>query len=152
MSAKLGMNCKMFRSDAPLADLEQATVEAANWTEQTNVRDLTTDLETGEADITTRANDGWKATLATLKNGSVEFEMVWDTDDAGFTAMQQAWLNSTTIGLAFLDGPIDEAGNQGPIGNWSVTNFSRSEPLDGAVLVKVTVKPVLITWWTSSTF
>jgi hypothetical protein len=36
----------------------------------TNVRDVTLNLETGEADVTTRANSGWKQTFATLKDGS----------------------------------------------------------------------------------
>lgn len=32
-------------------------------------------LEKGEADVTTRANNGWRATKGTLKEGSIEFEM-----------------------------------------------------------------------------
>jgi hypothetical protein len=40
----------------------------------------------GEADVTTRGNAGWRATVATLKDGSIEFEMVWDTGDADFGA------------------------------------------------------------------
>ncbi|HXH23888.1 MAG TPA: phage tail tube protein [Vicinamibacterales bacterium] len=55
------------------------------WTALGNTRDVTLNLETGEADVTTRANSGWRATVATLKEASVEFEMVWDTADAGFT-------------------------------------------------------------------
>ena len=54
------------------------------------MRDLTLNLETGEADITTRANNGWRATLATLKDGSIEFEMLWETRDAGFNALKTA--------------------------------------------------------------
>ena len=45
---------------------------------------MTLSLEAGEADVTTRGNDGWRAIVATLKEASVEFEMVWDTGDAGF--------------------------------------------------------------------
>jgi hypothetical protein len=66
-------------------------------------------LETGEADVTTRANSGWKQTLATLKDGSVEFEMVWDTNDPDFAAIRDAWLNNTEIALAVMDGDIDTA-------------------------------------------
>jgi hypothetical protein len=43
---------------------------------------VTLNLEAGEAEVTTRANSGWRATVATLKEASVEFEMVWDTGDA----------------------------------------------------------------------
>ncbi|MEL6741063.1 MAG: phage tail tube protein [Planctomycetota bacterium] len=65
-----------------------------SWVELANVRDVTLSLEAGEADVTTRANSGWRAVVATLKEASVEFEMVWDTADAGFGAVKDAYLNN----------------------------------------------------------
>jgi len=142
---KLGMHAKMYYASTPIADGSGAS--SASWTEQTNVKDLTLNLETGEADATTRGNNGWRATLATLKEGSMEFEMVWDTDDAGFTAIKDAWLNSTEIALAAMDGDIDTGGSQGLASNFTVTNFSRNEPLEEAITVNVTVKPSSQTEW-----
>ncbi len=49
-----------------------------------NAMDVTLNLRNG-GDVTTRGNNGWKATAATLKEGSVEFEMPWKPTDAGFT-------------------------------------------------------------------
>ncbi|MFO0490811.1 MAG: phage tail tube protein, partial [bacterium] len=72
---------------------------AGAWTALGNTRDVTLNLEAGEADVTTRANSGWRATVATLKEASVEFEMVWDTGDAGFTAIKNAFFNNDPIGL-----------------------------------------------------
>jgi predicted secreted protein len=92
-------------------------------------------------DVTTRANQGWRAIVATLKSGTVEFEMVWDTDDAGFTALKNAYFNNTPIALAILDGEDGE----GLDADFSVTNFSRAEPLEEAVTVSVTVKPTYST-------
>ena len=40
---------------------------AGSWVELANVRDVTLSLEAGEADVTTRANSGWRAVVATLK-------------------------------------------------------------------------------------
>jgi len=146
MGFKLGMEAKLYFS-ATLLDGETNTPDALSWTEQTNVKDLTLNLETGEADVTTRANSGWRATAATLKEGSIEFEMVWDTGDGGFTAIKNAWLNSTELALAAMDGDIDTAGNQGLASNFTVTNFSRSEPLEEAMTVSVTIKPSSFTEW-----
>jgi len=73
MGHKLGMNCKFYYSTTLLD--ETNTPSTVAWNEIENVRDLTLNLETGEADITTRANNGWRATAATLKDGSIEFEM-----------------------------------------------------------------------------
>ena len=133
MGAKLGMEAKLYRNTG--------TYEAPTWVELTNVKDLTLNLEKGEADVTTRANAGWKATAATLKEGSIEFEMVWDTADAGFTAIKDAWFNNATIEMAVLDGPIAQAGSQGLRASFAVINFSRKEPLEEAITVSVTIKP-----------
>lgn len=106
------------------------------WTALGNARDVTLNLESGEADVTTRANAGWRATVATLKEASVEFEMVWDTADAGFTAIKNAFFNNDPIGLQILDG----AAGQGLQADFSITNFSRNEALEEAITVSVTAK------------
>jgi len=106
------------------------------WAELTNAKDVTLNVEKGEADATTRANSGWKATVAALKDGSVEWDMVWDTDDAGFTAIKDSFFNDTIIGLQILD---TDAG-EGLQADFMVTNFSRGEPLEGVMTVSVTVK------------
>lgn len=67
------------------ATLYQGPAGTTPTTEMSNVRDVTLTLEAGEADVTTRANQGWRATAPTLRECSVEFEMVWDPADAGFT-------------------------------------------------------------------
>jgi hypothetical protein len=106
------------------------------WTAMGNTRDVTLNLEAGEADVTTRANAGWRATVGTLKEASVEFEMVWDTADAGFTAIKNAFFNNAVIGLQVLDG----TSGQGLQADFSITNFSRSEALEEAITVSVTAK------------
>ena len=129
MAIKLGM-------DAVLNFKTGGVGGAGSWTELANVKDVTLSLETGEADITTRANAGWRATVGTLKEASVEFEMVWDTADAGFTAIKDAFFNNAVIGLQVLDGPAGE----GLEADFSITNFSRSEQLEEALTVSITAK------------
>ncbi len=133
MSIKLGMEAKLY--------YDASGVGGSSWTELDNVKDLTLNLETGEADVTTRGNQGWRATVATLKDGSIEFKMVWDTEDSGFTAIKNAYFNNTAISFAIMDGDIATAGSQGLQADFSITNFSRNEPLEEAVTVSVTAKP-----------
>jgi len=115
--------------------------------EMDNVRDVTLNMNTGEADITTRANEGWRGTAATLRECSVDFEMVWKPGDAGFEAIQTAWLASETLELAILDQDKVTVGAQGPKGSFSITNFSRSEPLEEAIIVSVTAKLAVFDDW-----
>ena len=107
----------------------------------TNVKDLTLNLESGEADVTTRANNGWRATAATLKDGSIEFEMLWDTEDEGFGAIQTEYFENGSIEFAVMDGDITVVGTQGLRATMSITSFTRNEPLEEAISVSVTAKP-----------
>ena len=129
MAYKLGLDAKIFHG--------AAGSKATN--EMSNVTDVTLNLETGAADITTRAAEGWRITAATLKEASVEFEMIWDTADSGFTAIQQAYFNNSALSLFVSDGD----GN-GLDADFVVTSFSRSEPLEEALKVSVTCKPTLV--------
>ena len=129
MAYKLGLEAKLFHGAAG------STASSA----MDNVKDVTLSLETGEADITTRAAEGWRTTAATLKEASVEFEMIWDTEDNGFKAIKNAYFASMPIALFVSDG----AGS-GLDADFVVTSFSRSEPLEEALTVSITCKPTLV--------
>ncbi len=129
MAIRLGMEAKLLYKVGGQGG-------AGSWVVMGNTKDVTLNLEAGEADVTTRANSGWRATVATLKEASVEWEMVWDTADAGFTAIKNAFFDNDPIGLQILD----ETDGQGLQADFSITNFSRSEALEEAITVSVTAK------------
>src|SRR5512140_3282401 len=106
MSIRLGLDAKLYFCAAGIGGTPQ-------WTELTNVKSVTLSLQKAEADTTTRAAAGWKTFAATLKEASIEWEMVWDSDDAGFTAIKDAYFDNTAIGLAVMDGAVDGNGSQG---------------------------------------
>jgi len=135
----LGMNAKIYQgaAGAALVDL----------TEMDNVKDVSLTLEAGEADVTTRANQGWRATAPTLRECTAEFEMLWKPGDAGFEAIKTAYLSSDTLRLAVLTGEKATSGTEGPLGDFSITNFSRNEPLEEAVMVSVTAKLAEFDQW-----
>lgn len=141
MANVLGLNCKAYYQTTGTRAAWPGTGAAPNLSLMGNVRDVTLNLERAEADVTTRTNAGWRAIKPTLRNGTVEFEMVWDTSDAAFTAMKNAYFNDTTIACAFLDGLSTTSGSQGLWADFEVTNFSRGEALEDAVKVNVTLKP-----------
>ena len=85
MAQVLGLDAVLW-----IADSSGSGGIAGTYIEMTNARNVTLSLETAEADVTTRANSGWRATTPTLKDASVEFEMIYDTADAGFTEVQEA--------------------------------------------------------------
>ena len=81
-------------------------------------------------------NDGFRATIAGLKECTVEFSMLYLPNDAGFRAIRAAWLSADQIKLAALT----SATGEGPVGDFSITGFSRSEALEEAIKYDVTAK------------
>ena len=133
MATRLGMDAKLYRNTG--------TYAAPTWVEVSNVKDVTLNLEKGEADVTTRANAGWRATVGTLKDASIEFQMVWDTVDAGFDAIRQAFFNNTPLEFAVMDGDIADPDSEGLRATFDIFNFTRNEALEEAILVDVSIKP-----------
>ena len=129
MSIVLGLDCKLYRGTA-------GTTAA---TEMRNVKDVSCSLETGEADITTRAANGWRVTRATLKEASIEWGMLYDTDDADTQAVSTAFFSNTPIALFVSDGA-----NSGLDCDASITQFNVEQNLEEAVNVSVTAKPTNI--------
>lgn len=135
MAFVLGKDCKLYRNTG--------TYATPTWNIIDSAADVTLELETAEADVTTRGNNGWRANVATLKDASIQFEMVWDPAADDNTALVNAFLNNSVIELLVLDGPVSTNGSQGLRASCMITGFSRSEPLEEAVKTQVTAKPTL---------
>lgn len=144
----LGMDMKLYYGGAVMT---VTGTPPSTPTLFTNVTDVTNTMTAGSADVTTRANDGWRAKAATLREMSITFEMQWKPDDAGFTAIQGAFFAGTEISIISLDRLIAVNGARGPMGNFTVTNFTRTEPLEDAVKVSVTLEASsFMSWYTVS--
>jgi hypothetical protein len=131
MAVVLGLDTKMFYA-TPGAN--------PTYTELGNVKNVTINLESAEADVTVRANNGWRATVPTLRDASIEFEMVYDTTDAGFIAMRAAYFASSDVLLKVLDGGTATTGT-GLVATCRITNFTISQGLEESVNVNVSAKP-----------
>jgi hypothetical protein len=131
MGVALALNAKLY----------YGTAGSTAATEMTNVKDLTLNLSNQEADTSTRGSGGWSTTAATLTDGSIDFSMVWDTADAGFTAIKTAFFAKTN--MAFLC--LDEEGGQGLDADFTVSSFTRNETLTDVLMVDVSIKPAYST-------
>ena len=135
MAAVLGLQAKIYMRE----------IGSSVWAELGNAKSVTLNLEKGEADVTTRNNNGWRATIGTLKDGSVEFQMVWDTEDTLFQQISDAYFADESLEFAVMSGEITNAQAQGLKAQMSILNFSRSEELEEALMVDVSIKPTYST-------
>jgi hypothetical protein len=126
----LGFDTVLYRG--PAGETAETAVE--------NVKDVTVNMESGEADVTTRKTNGWRAYVGTLKEASVEFQILYDTEDEDFQAFHTAYFTNTPIALFISDGH----GN-GLDADFSITSFSLEQPLEEAVKVNITAKPTAST-------
>lgn len=137
--AILGLKAKLY---------EGAAGSTAS-TEMTNVKDVTLDLSASEADITTRAANGWTVYLSALKDASLSFTMNYDSSDSAFTAILTAFLNHTPLALLVADD-----NGAGLDADFVITGFTINQPLTDAVTVDVTARPTDATrapaWYTPS--
>lgn len=145
MGAILGSACKAYRNTG--------TYGAPVWNEVPNIKDLSVDISTAEADVSTRGNAGWRATVAAQNDATATWNMVYDTTDADFVAFKDAIINKTSIELLFLDGPVGTTGSQGLRARWMLTSTRLDQGLETAVMVDITARPTYNTdaapaWYT----
>jgi len=132
---QLGMNCVLFFKVGGIAG-------GGAWLAANNVRDATLNMEANETDVTTRGNAGWEATAPTLRKASVDTELIWAPAEPFFTALKNAFMAVSAaervIGIRAMSAASDGEGLQADM---AVSKFSRSEDLEDAVKVSVTLKP-----------
>ena len=126
MAIVLGLDAVLMRGSAG----------STGTTEVKNIKDLTLNLESGEADVNTRATQGWRASVATLKEASLEFSILYDTEDTDYNAFATAYFNNTPLSLFVSDG-----NGTGLDADFSITGFSIEQPLEEALSVSITAKP-----------
>jgi len=138
MALKLGLDAKLYIDD-------ESTYVTPSWSEVTNCKDLTLSLEKNEFDVTVRGNNGWRAMVSVLKDATLEFSMIWDTDDVNFQLIKDAFFAvaapTNTVNIAAMDGDITVAGSEGLRSLMIVSSFTRNEKLEEALTVDVKLRP-----------
>ena len=104
-------------------------------TEIKNCKDLTVSLEKAEADATTRDNNGWRATVGTLKDASIEFTVLNKDGDTAFTTLQALFMSGDPC-----DVEISDAGGTLTL-TCEVMQFNVNQNLEEVISADVTLKP-----------
>lgn len=134
MALKLGLDAKLYIDT-------NTNFGTPTWSEVSNCMDLTLALEKNDADVTTRGNNGWRAKVGVLKDATLDWKMIYDTADANFTKVRDAFLNNNNVHIAVMDGDIGDAGTEGFEAVMSILKFSKNEPLEEAQTVDVSATP-----------
>lgn len=128
----VGLECKLYRNTG--------TYSTPVWTECTSVKDVTLNLEKGEADISRRGGGGWKDRKGTLKDCSIDIGLIWVKAATDCLAFRAGFLSGDAIELAVCSGDITVSGEEYFRVMIEVFKFTKEEPLEDAVTHTVTVK------------
>jgi predicted secreted protein len=136
----LGKDGKLYYSTSAISSTSSTTA-LNSATLMSNVQDVDTNLSKDTVEITSRASSGFKQKVGTLKDASIKFKILWIPGDTAFNAFRDAYLNDTEIAVWALDQLRATSGTQGLAGNFNVVNFSRTEPLTGAMTADIELVP-----------
>jgi len=100
-----------------------------------NCKDLTVSLEKAEADASTRDNNGWRATVGTLKDASIEFTVLNKDGDTAFATLQGLFMSGEPCDVG-----ISDAGAALTL-TCEVMSFNVNQNLEEVISADVTLKP-----------
>ncbi len=144
--SKPGRLCKFYANTDLITgttNAGRATAGLANITagdEVTLARDITTNLTRETFEAASRGSD-WDYMQVGLKDGTISGELLFKEDDPVFDLLESAFDNGTPVFLASLSGAYTVEGSRGLLGNYSVTTFTRNEPLRNTTTVTFEAKP-----------
>ena len=118
------------------------TYASPTWSEISNVKDLTLNLDKDETDVTTRASGGFKEFVDGLIDAGIEWGMLWDDNDTPFAAIRTAFFDKTAVEFLVLDGDVATSGNEGLRVTCMIKSFTRNETLGEALMIDVEARPV----------
>jgi len=126
-----GLDCKAYRNTG--------TSETPTWDLIECIEDLSIGLDHSSEDVSTRGGGGWKQERLTLKEGSVDVGLLYDTEDDDFQELLDAYFDESKIEVALMDGPIATAGSQGLRATVQVKSMPLEQPLAGVVKAAATL-------------
>lgn len=123
LTVKLGINAKCYYGAAG----------SAASTEMTIVKEATINID-GESVVSGNRGSRWKSHTVGQLDCTLELKVTAKTSDGGYRALNDSWLNATTLALKALD----KVSGEGIDGDFQVEKRSESQPLNGEIEITFT--------------
>jgi len=113
------------------------------WVIVGDIGDVTPNDNDTEIPVPLRSNYPFMTYMRGMTDLSAEFQLLYKSgvSDTVYKAFEDAKKNRTPMDLLFLDGPVATEGSKGVRAISDVFKFTPGQPVDGAVMVDVGVKP-----------
>ena len=134
MACYLGLDAVLLVA-AAAGDTPEVVTGLAEYDEVVNV-DL--NISAGEADVTTRANDGWRSFCQTLKEATIDVTAMYKGSNTELNIIRAAFLGNDLVDAAVMTG--GEAPREGLVGRWAVTEFSLGQQLEEGQEITISLR------------
>jgi len=137
MSSRAGKDHKIYISTSLLTDTSGT---GATWVEFTPIESTDSEIAREEVTFKTRENGGAEQTLGGTLSATQEMNWAYLQGDTEAEAILDAIVADSLIAIADMDGDITSGSAKGQIGNYTVTSYSQSKPIDDVVTVTASCK------------
>ena len=135
--SRAGKDHKIYISTSLLTDTAGT---GAVWVEFAPVESTDSEIAREEVTFKTRENGGAEQTLGGTLSNTIDINWAYLSGDAQADAILDAINADNLIAIADVDGDITVTGTKGQIGNYTITSFSQSKPIDDVVTVTASAK------------
>lgn len=113
-------------------EVNTGTEQSPVWTKVGGATDATIDMSAEGIDVTDKDSEGWAESLIGIKSGEISSEHFMLDSDAGYSELEDAYLNDRLLDLRFT-----VAASKYFRGNFRVSKLSIKAPLKEAGTVSV---------------
>lgn len=121
--------------------INTGTYASATWVEVGAVVNVTIDDELTEVDASRRSSGGWREMVTTLRDMTVNVDVIKDIDDPGFLALFAAATDKTPIEIAIVDGDNTVDGTDYVNFMSIITQWNKPQELEGVVQIAAVFRP-----------
>ena len=101
------------------------------------VSDVGWDSAKGLADVSCRANGGWRSQVVTLKDLTVNVSLPYKGASDSNDVLRDAFIGNTQVDVAVLSD--SEGAYEGFVARFEVTNWNGAQPLEGSQTIDYTL-------------
>jgi hypothetical protein len=132
VTVRLGLNAKMYHNTGTFA--------TPVWNEITDAQDVTVNYDKGEAEVKRRGGQ-YRLHLLHLKEFTIDFEMLHDTDTDDYDIFSTAYFQNTLLDMLVLDAAQAAPGSAGVRAECGVKTFTENQPLEEVLTNSVQLRP-----------
>lgn len=119
--------------------LNVGTYDTPEWYQVKILHDLTIEVTATEIQVRNKGSRYVKYLMG-LEDAPIDTEYDWAPEDQAFQKMHEAHYKRTYLDLVFLDGKINQVGATGFRGDFLVTKWGDSQPLDDAEVLTAALR------------